>query len=413
MSNTLAIAAVTATLENLLSAVSDVMFGAGAVSGARVTTLPPNKAQEETGNRVNLFLYQTTVNTAWSNKDMPRQVKPGELGFPPLALNLHYLLTAYGQDDTDLRFVSHRLLAQAMSLLHDKPVLDRQAIKDALSGNDLYEQIERVRLTPLPLSVDETSKLWTMFQTPYQISAAYHASVVLVESTRPKKTPLPVLRRGPKDRGAVSRPDLIPPLPTLTHIEPPGRQPSFQLSDKILVHGFHLDGDTVSARLMHPRLEDAVEVAPQPEGTATQATVELSATPDAQTRYPAGIYRLALVVTKTEESGPVSRTSNELPFPLAPQVSVPGNPITDHVLTLDCSPQVWPEQRVVLLLGSSEISAQPHPAKTGVLTFDIAAIPAGRYLARLRVDGVDSLPVQDYDALPLAFDEEQMVTVDE
>ena len=48
-----------------------------------------------------------------------------------------------------------------------------------------HEQIERVRITPQPLSVDELSKLWTAFQTHFRISAAYQVSVVLIESTRP------------------------------------------------------------------------------------------------------------------------------------------------------------------------------------------------------------------------------------
>ena len=38
-----------------------------------------------TANQLNLFLYQTMVNAAWRNMDMPRQVKPGETGQPPLA----------------------------------------------------------------------------------------------------------------------------------------------------------------------------------------------------------------------------------------------------------------------------------------------------------------------------------------
>ena len=32
---------------------------------------------------------------------MPGRVRPGETGPPPLPLTLHYLLTAYGEDDDD------------------------------------------------------------------------------------------------------------------------------------------------------------------------------------------------------------------------------------------------------------------------------------------------------------------------
>ena len=65
-----------------------------------MTTLPLDKARgNNNNNQLNLFLYQIARNAAWSNRDIPQQVKPGETGVPPLALNLYYLVTAYGRDD--------------------------------------------------------------------------------------------------------------------------------------------------------------------------------------------------------------------------------------------------------------------------------------------------------------------------
>jgi len=46
------------------------------------------------------------------------------------------------------------------------------------------------------MSLEDVSKLWTTFQTQYRISAAYEVSVVIIESSRIVKTPLPVLTRG-------------------------------------------------------------------------------------------------------------------------------------------------------------------------------------------------------------------------
>ena len=76
MSNSLAIAAVTATLRNLLVA---GFAGDGAVADTAFTTQPPDKARSGTTNQLNLFLYQTTPNAAWRNQSMPH-VKPGESG---------------------------------------------------------------------------------------------------------------------------------------------------------------------------------------------------------------------------------------------------------------------------------------------------------------------------------------------
>src|SRR5207244_11359778 len=107
---------------------------------------------------INIFLYQTTIDAAWRNMDMPRQIKPGEKGVPPLALNLFYLITAYAKNTgppelPDL--ISHRLLGRAMRALHDHPVLSGNEIKTALSASDLSEQIEHVRITQQPISLDE------------------------------------------------------------------------------------------------------------------------------------------------------------------------------------------------------------------------------------------------------------------
>jgi hypothetical protein len=179
MSNTLAIAAVTATLRQLL----DQALNAD-VPGTTVTTRAPDKARDSpSGNQVNLFLYLTLPNAAWRNIE-PEALQPGATGQPLMALNLYYLLSVYGQNEDDTEPFSHRLLGQAMQILHQHPILDPQEIREALKGNDLYEQAERVRISLQPLSLEEMAKLWTTFQTPYRLSVAYEVSVVLISSRR-------------------------------------------------------------------------------------------------------------------------------------------------------------------------------------------------------------------------------------
>src|SRR5436305_11055968 len=153
MSNALAIAAVTTTLRNLLF--TQVKLLDDTLQDLDVTTQPPDLARNtNTTSQLNLFLYQTVINGAWHNQDMPRQVRPGETAAPPLPLNLHYLITAYGRGANDADTVSHRVLGGAMSVLHDHPVLGRDEIANALLKNDLGEQFERLRITPLPMGVE-------------------------------------------------------------------------------------------------------------------------------------------------------------------------------------------------------------------------------------------------------------------
>ena len=86
MSNALAIAAVTATMESILG--SNVHADPD-LNDTAMTTLPPDKARGAlTSNQLNLFLYQILPNASWRNQDYAPLVKPGESGMPPLALNL-------------------------------------------------------------------------------------------------------------------------------------------------------------------------------------------------------------------------------------------------------------------------------------------------------------------------------------
>jgi hypothetical protein len=424
MSNGLAIAAVTMTLQNMLfnGVTADLPADVNPalnLGNTKVTTKPVDKARgpNDNFNQLNLCLYQTTPNGALRNMPMPAQVKPGETGNAPAALTLHYLVTAIGQDDDDVR--AHILLGQAIRILHDNAVLSPASIKNALAGNDLHEQIERVRITALPLSLEEMSKLWTTFQTQYRISAAYQVSVVLIESKRPSKTPLPVLTRGKDDTGIASQSSPIPPFPTLEEVSPPNQQPAAHLGDVLILHGHHLDGDSVKLRFTHPRLLNAIELAPQPGASPTSLSVKIPDVgddPQAPAEWPAGFYHVAAVIT----TGSAVHMSNELTFALAPRIeqlspstASPG----DFILTVTCMPQIRPEQRFMLLFGNREIpvqtlSAPAAPSDPSTAVFAVDGAAEGDYFVRLRVDGVDSILVAYAGVPPMpVFDPDQKVTV--
>ncbi|MBO0859243.1 MAG: DUF4255 domain-containing protein [Chloracidobacterium sp.] len=411
MSNALAIAAVTATLRSL------IIRGTGI---SEVTARPLDNARRSpTGNQINLFLYQVLPDAAWRNRDMPRQLKPGETGYPPLPLTLYYLLTAYSDDEDETP--AHRLLGQAMSVLHDHPLLGAEEISNAttpipdLKGSDLQNQIERVRITLQPLTFDEMSKLWTTFQIHYRISAAYQVSVVLIESALQTRTPLPVLRRGEDDRGVISQPGLIPHFPALNSIEAPERRLSAQPGDLITLRGTVLTGGT--AGLSSPRLDSP----PQPATAAVDDT-QLNVT--LPNDLAAGFYTIAVKLATPK--GEIS--SNELPLVVAPVITTP-LPMTvarvsgDATINLSCSVNALPEQRVSLLLGDHETLAEPRTAPAKSFQFivkkagGVFPIPTGvGLLARLRIDGVDSEIIaprkpDEPENAPLSFDENKEITI--
>jgi len=184
MSNYLAIATVTAALQVLLSE------AVGVVGGARVTTEDP---RSDDGNvsapRVNVVLYQISPHAAWRPTDAREQA----------AVDLHYLLTFHGDKS---RLEPQLLLGSVLARLHDEPVLTPQRIHEAeekasfLSASSAMTsnvalQDDPVKLTPIALTLDDLSKLWsTFFQVPYALSAAYQAGVVLIDREETCVTPL-------------------------------------------------------------------------------------------------------------------------------------------------------------------------------------------------------------------------------
>jgi hypothetical protein len=430
MSNALAIAAATATLRSLL------IRGLGIPD---VTVKPLDTARKgSSSDQVNLFLYQTAIDAAWRNQDMPRQIKAGEIGQPPLPLCLYYLVTAFGEGDDETK--AQQLLGQAMSVLHDHPLLGADEIKQAtgtnVAGSDLHEQIERVRITPQPLSLEDLSKLWAAFQTNYRLSAAYQASVVLIESARPPRAALPVLKRGEEDRGPTAQGSLIPPFPTIEGIDLPNRQDAAQIGDQLTIVGHHFvleDGDparvTVTVRLATIRLPRAIS-ADIPAGQRSDTQIALTAPHQAGVFYPAGMYRVTVGVMPNGK--PLEeRVTSEVPLLVSPRIIQingtdlplpPAAPIDvarvnvvdglgDATLTVACRPDVLAEQPVVLWLDDRAVAAEEYVGQTDTLTFVARRIAAGTYRLRLRVDGVDSLLIDRSDPAQLKFDESQRVTI--
>jgi hypothetical protein len=415
VSNALAIAAATATLRNLLLAEMPQLDPD--LTDLEVTAQPLDLARKGvTKSQLNLFLYHTTPNSAWRNQDLPRQTRPGEVGVPPLALNLHYLVTAYGRGESDNDVVNHRVLGSAMSVLHDHPLLSRSEIALALSNNDLGQQFERVKITLLPLGVEDLSKVWMMSQTEYRISVAYEVTVVLIDSRSPASSALPVLRRGEADRGVFASAGSGP---TLDSLRLPRSQPALRLSESGTLVGSGLTTKDAELRFATPRLVAPISVSPSAGTKPDELSFRIEdvpTDPDAVSRWVPGLYSVALLLSSP---GVPAIVSNELPFALAPRISlsfVGAGPGAADV-TIECVPRIAAGQRVLLLVGDRQFEAATNvnpgdPTQPTQLTFQVEGLAPGSYVARLRVDGVDSIPVVYSGTPPLpGFDPSQKVTV--
>lgn len=408
MSTPTALATVTATLHHLLSNVAP---------GVLVTTQSPSVARvDSTSDQINIFLYAVHYNPAFRNAPMPGEVSSGESALPPLPLVLKYLITSYGAGDDDIS--GQEILGQAMSLLHDHPLLGKTDIEGITPDSDLQNQIEKVRITPDHLSLDDMSKLWTSFQSAeYRLSTGYEVSVILIDSERASNTPLPVLKRGEGDSGASV---LAAPVPSLTGLRFANQKPSAELGDVISLLGEQLSDQNTSVRLQHPLLNSTIDIQPEPPLSDTEMALQLPTLVDdveLGAKWPAGFYSVSLVTQMPDVPVVVS---NSVSMPLSPSivsidpVSAPAGNI---VFTIECLPQIRDGQKVSLLFGDQMIAPDAvntpaDPTARTIITFTVANAlgKATPYVLRLRVDGADSIPV-DFSGDTPEFDNNQQVTV--
>ncbi|WP_165357468.1 DUF4255 domain-containing protein [Sphingosinicella sp. CPCC 101087] len=427
MSTALAIAGVTQILRDL---VNDAMIDAdvsGTLGGnVNVRARAPDLVEEEIqeGESVlNMFMHRISLNTGLANQVLPTRNANGDrVANTPLAIDLHYLVSAYGAADLHAEI----LLGHVLQILHEHPVIGREEIRTALDslpliGGDLppalqslantglADQLEQIRINPAYLSLDDQSKLWTACAASLRSSAAYVVTVLLIEATRPARNPLPVLTLGVGHTGVTLQPDLVPPYPAIAGLTLPLGQPSARLGDTIILRGHHLGGNPVVARFTNPRFEDPILV---PAAGVSDRQVEVEIPNDAA-NWGAGPFTIELDVQLAGEPAP--RRTNGFGLAIAPVMDLPPMAIVRAPdgsvdVDLDVVPRVRPGQIVSLTIGSREAVTDALPAPADQLHFRFEALPAGSQPARLRIDGVDSWLI-DRTQRPPVFEPAQFITV--
>jgi len=437
MSTALAIASVTHVLKDLLNNGLIDHDVTGSIGGnVNVTALPPDRIDVSSNqeSQLNLFMYRVTPNLGWRNEGMPSRDQRGErLSNPPLALDLHYLLTSYGADELH----SEILLGYGVQLLHETPVLTRDAIRRALappllmpagglppelralSTSELAEQIELIKIIPESLNTEEISKLWAAFQAKYRPTSAYQATVVLIESQKSTKSALPV-----RGRGLYVIPFRQPAIEKIKSQaksgEPIVEYQRILIGYNLVIEGRQLKGDNLVVRL------DDIEVTPAADDiTDERVIVAIPSTLEAGVHGVQIIHRMSMGSPPEPHRGV---ESNVTAFVLSPSIDIPIAPPTkakdmgnDLDLNLTVKPAVGEEQRVVLMLNelnpppsspptpprSYSFNAPPRdtlspPGPTEDLTIPIKGVKAGDYLVRVQVDGAESPlmpgPTNQYDS---------------
>jgi hypothetical protein len=305
---------------------------------------------------------------------------------PTAAFDLHYIFTFHG-DDTKLE--PQRLLGAVATALHAQPLLSADNINNAassfgfLAGSGLDSQIERVRFTPTGLSLEEFSKLWSVFfQVEYSLSAAYQASLVLMESDDTPAPAPPVLQRNLY---------VVPfESPYINQVSSQDGKPITSAST-ILIQGTHLRSPNSFI------LIEGQEFAP---ATSSDTLLSLALT----STLHAGIKSLQ-VIQKLDMGTPAVAhrgfESNVAAFVLCPTVSsaTAASAVRGTDVTVNLVPNIGINQRAVLLLHSvADPTTSYSSPSAGVISavdapsivINILNVPAGAYLVRVRVDDAES-----------------------
>jgi hypothetical protein len=410
MSNPLAITAVTAAFAQLLTrALADT-----GLSGTAVRLEPPDRVQEASGPLLNLFLFDVNPHPSLRSTE-PRT----------LALRLHYLLTCYGKGEKGSggnQLEAQHVLAHAMSYVHDNAMLTRAHVRDAvqaysgganppygpLATADLDGDVELVRLTPLPQTPDDVSKLWSALNHSYRLSVAYEASAVLIKRRRSVRAAPPV-----RSAGVYA---LTLARPVIESVAPP----AVSVDDRLVLSGRNLLAPDARVRFA--------------SGDADPAKTRITAGEIVVRALPAGLRAgpNAVFVVHDVRMGrppapgqqpPLHRgfESNAGLFSLIPKITTKltnaqGDPIEitrGSTFDVAVAPAVGRSQRVALLLGGRALetivwpappSPAPDPAST--LRFRIPVDqPTGLQLIQLRVDGAESALELETDASDPLFNQ--------
>lgn len=434
MSNHLAIATVTATLQRLLQTYIQTD-----VEGARVTTLrPENLGEGAPESGVNVFLYQILSNPAFGNSHVPgRQRRAAETKQSAAALDLYYLLSFYGNDG---ELEPQRLLGSVVRSFEDLGTLTPEMLRATidhrafpfLSDSDLAEQSEAIRIERQDLELEELANLWsTFFQASYVLSVAYKVTVVVVEGEMPARRALPV-----RDRYVGTAPNPLQPR-IASILASGGRYRPILRDTVLLIRGQQLALPDVRIKL-GGRYWMPHAIAPN------QLVLDLGSLPaeslqagmqGLQVVYPQARSRAAFV-ERDKELDPTARNARSLspdkispvdpgnsdwvwvesnlePFVLRPSIldlnleAVRGSEDEPRsaIVRLDLDVAVQANQRVVLALNERntsdptdylfELKGQSPGDRT--VTIPITQVDPGHYLVRILVDGAESLLTVDDD----------------
>lgn len=174
----------------------------GGMAQAQVTTRRPGAGDASQAPQINLYLFHVLPNAYLRNLHEPWRTQGRPVEQPVTALDLFYLISFLGSEETE-RLAPQRLLGITASALTVNAVLQPADLRAA--GIDVATHTPSLEITPHSMTIEELSRLWTMFpQAPYQLSVCYRVSAALLVADV-------LLQPSPPIRGVAPKPGTLQP----------------------------------------------------------------------------------------------------------------------------------------------------------------------------------------------------------
>ena len=373
-------------------------FAAFTVSGN-----PPDKVSKEGGSQLSIYLFHIESDKFQKNSPVSG-ARDSKIPSQPLSLNLYYLLSAFSDNANGGYLEEQQAMSIALRCFHENPIIRTNVILD---GQTVKEEF---CLTMEMETADSLGRLWQASTTAMRLATVYKVSVVFIAPPAPAISPAPVwvFRITPEVLPFTLPGQLLSTSANLSYLAPDGKtyniSPSPALvaaGQRFFVYGTGLTG--AEANHLYLLSGDGIETDVTSWIQTREATRLELQIPSVSPPAP-GVYQLQ-VGNALAIADPSASRSNPTPFSIAAFVDPSGGASISGVVgsAIALTGQGFVPGKTEVLLGRIKlvpVSGSPAAGQFQVVTNAMiklqlpTTISSGRYMVRVRVNQVESLPAK-------------------
>lgn len=365
-----------------------------------VTGNPPDTLRNAGDCQLSLYLFHVESDKFQKNSAVSGSGVP-PIPFQPLSLNLYYLLSAFSSNENGY-LEEQRAMSIALRCFHEHPIIRTNVILD---GQIVKEEF---CLTMEMETADSLGRLWQATTTAMRLATVYKVSVVFITPPARAISPAPVwvFRITPEVLPFSLPGQLLSTSANLSYVAPDGQTYSLSPSPALVAAGqrFFLYGTGLTgaqANNLYLLSTDGTETDVTSWIQTREATRLELQIPSVSPPAP-GVYQLQ-VGNALAIANPSASRSNPTPFSIAAFVDPSGGAIVSGVIAIALTGQGFVPGKTDLLLGSIKlvpVSGTPVAGQFQIVSNTMielqlpTTISSGRYMVRVRVNQVESLPAK-------------------